>query len=325
MKTPAESITVLRHFGYQEREAKFLYLVATYSGIFVRRQYQALGAAKESARSLALKAILNKDVKEHLPEQGRTRVYELRGMSIYGALGKEKLSSCKGPGGFLNKAAVRLLTLDFVLAHPDGRYLEEETEQVSYFVQNRRISKETLPVRVILPRTGVETHRYFPEKFPMFLSTGSDGPLVNFTFIEDETLSLAAFSVFVKRYRPLFSALGGNFRLIFVSSSTRSFHSARRVFIKRLSAIANGGESRRLAKLFWLRKMAEEKRFAELTRQDLIDWQRGLKRYGGPRRESQYQDWKQTGRLGEPEPQAAVLPDPGHYFETFLSMPFVDD
>src|ERR1700733_5729019 len=105
-------------------------------------------------------------------------------MSIYGALGKEKLSSCKGPGGFLNKAAVRLLTLDFVLAHPDGRYLEEETEQVPYFVHVRRISKKTLPVILIPRRTGVGTPSYFPEKFPMFLSTGSDGPLVNFTFIE---------------------------------------------------------------------------------------------------------------------------------------------
>jgi hypothetical protein len=325
MKTPAESITVLRHFGYQEREAKFLYLVATYSGIFVRRQYQALGAGKDSARNLAVRALLYKDVKEHLPEQGRTRVYELRGTGIYGALGKEKLPSCKGPGGFLNQATVRLLTLDFVLAHPDGRYLEEEAEKVSYFVQDRKISKETLPVRLFRRRPGVETRRYFPEKFPLFVSTGSDGPVINFTYIEDETLSLAAFSRFVQRYRPLFSALGSNFRLIFVSSSTRSFRSARRIFINRLSAIADGVGSRRLAKFFWVRKMAEDKRFAELANQDLIDWQRGLKRYGNPLHERQYQDWKQSGNLPEPEPQAAVVPDPGRLFETFLSIPFVDD
>jgi len=323
--TPAESITLLRHFGYQEREAKFLYLVATHSGIFVRRQYQALGAAKDSARNLAVRALLYKDVKEHLPEQGRTRVYELRGTGIYGALGKEKLPSCKGPGGFLNQTAVRLLTLDFVLAHPDGRYLEEETQKVSYFVQERRISKETLPVRLFHRIPAIETRRYFPEKFPMFVSTGSEGPLVNFTYIEDETLSLAAFSKFVQRYRPLFCALGGNFKLIFVSSSTRSFRSARGIFIKRLSAIADGGESRRLARFFWVRKMAEEKRFAELASQDLVDWQRGLRHYGDPRHERQYQDWKQTGNLPEPEPQAAVVPDPGPQFETFLSMPFIDD
>ena len=41
MKTPAESIAVLKHFGYSEREAKFLYLGATHSGVLVQRQYRS--------------------------------------------------------------------------------------------------------------------------------------------------------------------------------------------------------------------------------------------------------------------------------------------
>ena len=180
-------------------------------------------------------------------------------------------------------------------------------------------------MRLFCGKSGAESRRYFPEKFPMFLSTGASGPLINFTYMEDETLSLHSFSVFVKRYRPLFCTLGGNFKLIFVSSSTRNFHAARRVFVKRLSAIANGGESRKLARFFWLRKMAEEKRFKELADQDVIDWRRGVKRYGDPLHESQYQHWKQTGNLPEPKPQGAVVPDPGRQFESFLSIPNVDD
>jgi hypothetical protein len=46
--------------------------------------------------------------------------------------------------------------------------------------------------------------------------------------------------------------------------------------------------------------MAEEKRFKELADQDVIDWQRGLKRYGDPLHESRYQNWKQTCNLPEP-------------------------
>ena len=178
---------------------------------------------------------------EGTPEQRRERVfsrtgpgevYELCGRGIYAAPGKEKLPSCKGPGGILDKAAVKLLTLDFVLAHPEGRYLEDEIEKVSYFVVEQGINQETFPVRLFCGKSGAETRRYFPEKFPMFLSTGASGPLINFTYMEDETLSLRSFSVFVKRYRLLFCTLGGNFELIFVSSSTRNFHAARRVFVK---------------------------------------------------------------------------------------------
>jgi hypothetical protein len=324
---PAESIAILKHFGYSEREAKFLYLVATHSGVFVQRQYRALGLSSGACKKLAQRALRNKDVKEHLPEQGCTRVYELRGQGIYGALGKEKVPRCKpGPDSFIRRAAVKLLTLDFVLAHPEGRYLEDQTEKVSYFVVERQINKERLPVRLFRGRTGGETHRYFPERFPMFLSTGSDGPVINFTYIEDETILLHAFSVFVRRYRPLFCALGSNFRLIFVSSSTRNFHSARKMFVKRLSATANGGESRKLASFFWVRKMAEEQRFEELADQDVADWRRGLKRYGDPRHEVQYQKWKQTGKLPEPEPAEddPLVPDPLAQFETFLSVPSFD-
>jgi hypothetical protein len=321
--TPAESITFLKHFGYSEREAKFLYLVATHSGVFLQSQYQALGVSRASCQKLARKALYNKDVREHLPERGQTRVYELYGQSIYGALGKEKLSPCKPGPDLIAKAAVKLLTLDFVLTHLEGHYLEKETEKVSYFVEEQQINKETLPSRLFRGGVGGESCRYFSERFPIFLSSGSDGRLINFAYIEDETLSLGAFSSFVRRYRPLFCALGGNFRLIFVSRSTRSFYFARQLFVKKLSAVKNGAQTRHLARFFWLRKMAEEKRFKELADQDVIDWQRGVKRYGDPHHEDQYQNWKQTGNLPEPEPaeDGPVVPDPVGQFATFLSLP----
>jgi hypothetical protein len=325
--TPAESITLLRHFGYSEREAKFLYLVATHSGVFLQSQYQALGVCRTSGYKLACKALRNKDVRAHLPERGQTKVYELCGLSIYGGLGKEKLSACKPGPDLMARAAVKLLTLDFVLTHLAGHYLEKETEKVSYFVEEQHVNKEILPSRLFRGEVGGESCcRYFSERFPIFLSTGSDERLINFAYIEDETLSLNAFSKFVRRYRPLFCALGGNFRLIFVSRSTRSFYFARQIFVKQLSAVNKGAQTKQLTRFFWLRKMAEEKRFKELADQDVIDWQRGMKRYGDPHHEGQYQDWKQTGNLPEPElgEDGPVVPDPVGQFETFLSLPSFD-
>jgi hypothetical protein len=324
MKTPAESITVLQHFGYSERQAKFLYLVATHSGVFLQRQYLALGLTRGSCKKLALRTVLKKDAKEHLPKRGVTKVYELFGQGIYGALGTEKFRRLiPGSDSVIDRVGAKLLALDFVLANPDVHYLDQEAEKVSYFVTEQKISKEILPSRAWSGAEGAASVHYFSERFPIFLTAGSDERLVNFTYIEDENISLKAFASFVTKYRPLFCALGGKFRLIFVSRNTRSFHFAQKLFVKTLSVSKKGAKPRLLARFFWLRMMAEEKRFAELASQDLIDWQRGLKRYGDPLHEGQYQEWKQTGKLPQPKPveNGPVVPDPAGQFETFLSLP----
>ena len=67
--------------------------------------------------------------------------------------------------------------------------------------------------------------------------------------------------------------------------------------------------------------MAEQKRFKELAHRDLIEWQRGVKRYAAPEYESQYEVWKKTGTLPELAASAATgtnLPQ----FETCLISPY---
>jgi hypothetical protein len=144
--------------------------------------------------------------------------------------------------------------------------------------------------------------------------------IANFTYIEDEICSLQTFRSFVQRYRPLFEALSNRFKLTFVSNSTRSFSSAREAFIYELSGTDQQIEQRRVARFFWLRKMADEKRFKELNHRDVIDWQRGLKTYSDAKFETQYQDWRQTGRLPEIASKSAVH-NPADQFDTFLVIP----
>jgi hypothetical protein len=323
MRIPAESLTALKQFGYTERESEFLYVVAVHSGFFLQRQFtqHVDVAGRGPATYFIKKAIQKKHVREHLPERGTQKIYHLFSRSLYAALGKENSRHRKsGRYGLLDKAAVRLLGLDFVLAHMDRHYLEEEAEKVAYFTVERRLSNETLPAKVFHGQNGSETRRYFFEKFPIFLSEGATAPLASFAYIEDDIRSVQTFASFVQRYRPLFEALGNSFRLVFVSNSTQSFQFARDIFVRSLSTTHRGRESQQLARFFWLRKMAEEKRFTELAQKDVIEWQRGLKRYSTPECQSQYQSWKQTGKLPEAASQFLVH-DPGGQFETFLAVP----
>lgn len=325
MKVPAESLTALKQFGYTEREAEFLYIVAVHSGFFLQRQFTQFVdvAGRGPATYFIKKANQKQHVKEHLPERGTQKIYHLFSRSVYAAIGKEN-SRHRRPGryGLLDKAAVRLLGFDFVLANPDRQYLEEEADKVDYLTVERRISKDVLPAKVFRGDKGSETRRYFFENFPMFLSQDGDSTIVTFTYIEDDIRSLQTFTSFVQRYRPVFEALGDGFKFIFVSNSTQSFQFARDLFARSLSAGQRGREEQHLARFFWLRRMAEEKRFKELAHKDVIDWQRGLKLYADTEYESQYQTWKQTGKLPESEPQI-VAGNPSQQFETFLALPNV--
>jgi len=87
------------------------------------------------------------------------------------------------------------------------------------------------------------------------------------------------------------------------------------------SPVQHQTEMRQLKRFFWLRKMAEEKRFKELAHRDLVEWQRGVKHYAAEEYESQYQVWKKTGALPELVGSATAqinLPQ----FETCLISPY---
>jgi hypothetical protein len=325
MKIPAESITALQQFGYTEREAEFLYIVAVHSGFFLQRQFMQFVdvAGRGPATYFIKKALQKQHVREHMPERGTQKIYHLFSRSVYAAIEKENSRNRKpGRYGLLDKASVRLLGLDFVLLNLNKQYLEEETEKVHYLTVERQVSKDALPAKIFRGDKGSQTCRYFFERFPIFLSQNGESQFVNFTYIEDDIRSLQTFASFVHRYRPLFEALGNSFKLIFVSNSAQSFQPVRDIFIRSLSTAQRGQEKQDLARFFWLRRMAEEKRFRELAHKDVVEWQRGLKRYANPEYENQYQGWKQSGKLPESESQLAV-PDPGQQFETFLVMPNV--
>jgi hypothetical protein len=325
MRIQPEEITALRQFGYTAREAEFLYIVAAHSGFFLQRQFmQFVGVAGRGPATYFLKkALQNQHVREHLPERGTQKVYHLFSRTIYAAIGKEN-SRHRRPGryGVLEKASVRITELDFVLAHLDHSYLEEENDKVAYFAEAQTIPIDVLPAKVFRGRDGTETRHYFVENFPIAVSSVGLTAIAKFTYIEDEIRSLQTFRSFVQRYRPLFETLSNRFKLTFVSNSTRSFSSAREAFIREMSGTVRQTDQRTLARFFWLRKMAEERRFKELNHRDVIDWQRGLKTYSEAKVEIQYQDWRQTGRLPEIASKP-VVHNPADQFETFLVVPNV--
>jgi len=301
MNIPVERINALATFGYTEREAEFLYMVATFSGFFVQRQFATyLGInGRGPVTDLIAKALEKEHAREYRGELGSRKMYHLFSHALYSAIGKENSRNRKvGRYGLLDKPSIRILTLDFVLAHTQERYLEEEADKVEYLTKHENIGVDVIPSHTFVGKNGSQTRRHFIERFPVFVS-GSAGSSVAFSYIEDEIRSLQTFGSFLQRYRPLLQAGQGRFKLIFASDSALNFPPVERLFRQVFSPVQHQRDMRQLKRFFWLRKMAEEKRFKELAHRDLVEWQRGVKRYAAPEYQSQYEAWKKTGTLPE--------------------------
>jgi len=79
MNIPIIRINALSTFGYTEREAEFLYMVATFSGFFVQRQFASyLGInGRGPITDLITKALQKEHVREYRAENGSRKMYHL--------------------------------------------------------------------------------------------------------------------------------------------------------------------------------------------------------------------------------------------------------
>ena len=162
-------IEALEALGYTAEEARFLYIVATHSGYFTARQFLAFTGAHWGKRTTLFWNKL-KNARhartECFPQSGVVcHVFSRR---LYRRIGKENVRNRRSHEiDFIKR---RIVMLDFVLLHPEHKYLETEQDKVRFFCGTLNIERNYLPSRLYIgsktPRTSV---RYFVDKFPMFL------------------------------------------------------------------------------------------------------------------------------------------------------------
>src|SRR5258708_6633104 len=231
MNFPESSLANLGSLGYTEDEARFLYVVATHSGYFSMRQFLQFTGTKSGDKSMAFsQKLLGKG---HATARSFLRnglVYHLFSRILYRAIGRENLRNRRAHS--LEHIRTRLVALDFILAHLQYEYLETEDDKLKYFCQQLDIPKELLPRKrysgAVHNRT---TERYFVDKFPMFLCSGSfSSPVVTFTFVDPGLGILDSFKTHLLAYGSLFEALS-EVRLVYISPPPTQFEVARKNFL----------------------------------------------------------------------------------------------
>ena len=299
MNIQNEQLQELTKLGYTERESAFLYTVATFSGHFLRKQFERFLAVShgQPAHDFIQKCIQQDHVHEVPYMQSNHRRYHLFSRVIYRAIGKENSANRKA--GSECKANSKLRVLEFVLSHFKYEYLEEESDKVAFFTTRKNIGIDVLPVKVFDGKVpGQNTTRYFIDKFPILLGESkSDRELIPaFTYFEHEYASLDNFAAHLRSYKPLLDALDGRYRFIYVAEHNKHFDRAQKLFHSVLSSPASQPFFPLMLAYFRLRRLWEEKRLDQLSDQDYVTLNRGEKRFAAPEYQALYQQW-QAGEL----------------------------
>ncbi len=156
----------LAAFGWTGRQAEWITLVCLHSGVFTRGQAtRFLDAHPEQVRrgiqELVAQGVAREEIEPRAADIGR--VCRIFGRAIYRALGAEHIRHRREAS--VEVLLRRLLSLDYVIEHPDLPWLPTEDEKVAAF-EALGIEKAILPSRLYRGAMD-DTRRYFPVKLPV--------------------------------------------------------------------------------------------------------------------------------------------------------------
>jgi hypothetical protein len=290
-------LEALRAFGYTEAEARFLYIVATHSGYFVARQFLGFTGAHWGGRTTAFwnRLKTNRHARtERFPLSGTT--YHLFAPGLYRQIDRENIRNHRQHE--IEHIHRRIGVLDFVLSHPQWKYLETEQEKVCFFRERLNVPSPFLPAKIYHgERTSEPTLRYFVDRFPMFLDADSPSPVVTFTYLQGTTASLADFVRHLRAYLPLFKKLSG-FRFLYLGRFDAHFPKAKELFDALVAIPLESDVSADLLRYFQIRKAWDLGQYHSVSEDDLIFRNETKTRFLAQRFEHLYRGWK-TARVTE--------------------------
>ena len=171
----------LESFGWKGREAEWVALVCLHSGVFTRAQFRHFIAAPEDrkratrwVRDLVERQLGVEDERAIFP--GGAKAVRISHKEIYRKLGIENVRHRREANDSVMLR--RLLSLDYVLEHPELPWLPTEQEKVAFF-ESLGIDRRRLPKRVYQGAVGQQT-RHFALKLPV----ACDAKTATFVYVD---------------------------------------------------------------------------------------------------------------------------------------------
>jgi len=302
----ADRVANLVRFGYTDTEGSFLCVAALHGGYFLRRQVAHGLKCQDGATvtRLAQKVLALEHARSSTWRQN-VHLYHLFARPFYDAIGERNNRNRREHQ--LAQIKNRIMGLDYVLAHPEHRYLATEREKIDYFVGQLNVDVTHLPAKQFVSATGKEcTTRYFIDKYPLFVAPvpQSGRPdRAGFCFVDEGLVGLSHFETYLDQYRDLFAVLPA-FDLIYVAATNRHFAGARATFERfcggnsGASRTASSQNTENLLAYFHLRQRFERRELAGFDRNQLIRLRDGRNAFSHPEIEALYRTWTRIGDAG---------------------------
>lgn len=301
LDTPISSI---RAYGYNLVEARFLHLVATHSGYFLRRQFVAYSRRPWDycGSRFGNKLIARRQGRcIRLAAQGQ--VFSLCSRCIYKAANAERLRAHRDHS--VSQIETRLAILDFVLSNPNCKYLSCESDKVSYFSAEHNVPTHDLPSREFGGRhVPYAEERFFTDGNPIFFMADSSEDVPVFTFSQGSGLDLTGFAQHLKSYLPLFHRLP-KFNFWLLARHSALSNQAAELFQETVVVPLQSNPSSQLLRYFRIRKQWDYGNRESITADDLVFQREVRSRFASSRFENLYHAWR-TDHLSEAEIRSTI-------------------
>ena len=169
----------LEPLGWTGPEAEWIALVCFHSGIFTRVQFCDYFNTNRKSALRFVQALLSRGEAVEPPAPiffGGAKICRISSRRIYRALGIENARHRRQAAAAVTLR--RLLSLDYVLEHPDLQWLPTEEEKVSRF-DALGLDRGVLPYRLYSGSSG-SRKRYFAHKLPIAV----DGETATFAYAD---------------------------------------------------------------------------------------------------------------------------------------------
>ena len=188
----------LEPFGWTGRQAEWIALACLHSGVFTRAQLSAYLRIDRWQALRFVRAMSERRLAADETLEGR-KVCRICGRGIYRALGAEDIRHRRTASDEV--LLRRLLSLDYVLEHPQLPWLPTEPEKMAAF-EALSVERRLLPRRVYRGAAG-NLRRYFPLRLPVAL----DAERAVFVYVDPGHETATALRSWGAAHRELWEAL----------------------------------------------------------------------------------------------------------------------
>ena len=196
----------LASFGWTDREAEWIALVALHSGAFTRSQWRHYfddpyrELVKRFVHGLVEKQLAIEDERPIFP--GGARAVLLTGKPIYRALGITDVRHRRSKAATTQVLMRRLLSLDYIIERPTFGWLPTEADKVQRF-EALGLDRRTFPYRLYGPDGKPQTPRYFAFKLPIAV----DDQAATFVYVDAGQTTDSELRAWGSAHTPLWAAL----------------------------------------------------------------------------------------------------------------------